>query len=175
MKDKTNGKFIRIISPVTLAVVIALDIGVIAYAVHAVKTLAMRVNTMNIIFAVFVIFAFAVAFLTTRETVKHGVIFRDDEMEFTGMDNDNIFKFEDIVSVAYVKDEKPSFVKNFIDRQSRIVLTYPENKVVTVDIGITTKNKLKEIEKEIEQRLKKSDKIENKSEDNYSDDIQGED
>lgn len=159
MKVKANEKFIKIISPVTLAVVIALDLGVIAYAVHAIKTLAMRVNAMNIIFTVLVVFAFAIAFLTTRETVKHGVIFRDDEMEFTGMDNDNIFKFEDIVSVAYVKDEKPSFIKNFIDRQSRIILTYPENKVVTVDIGITTKNKLKEIEEEINKRIESAKKV----------------
>lgn len=169
MKEKIDGKFIRIISPVTLAVVIALDLGVIAYAIHAIKTLAMRVNTINIIFTVIVVFAFAIAFLTTRETVKHGVIFRDDEMEFTGMDNDNVFKFKDIVSVAYVKDEKPSFVKNFIDRQSRIVLTYPENKVITVDIGITTKNKLKEIEKEIDERMKNAEKIESETEVQNSD------
>lgn len=159
MKEKIDGKFIRIISPVTLAVVIALDLGVIAYTVYAFRNLAYRVTTLNIIFAVFVVFAVVVAVLTTKETIKHGVIFRDDEMEFTGMDNDNIFKFEDIVSVAYVKDEKPSFVKNFIDRQSRIVLTYPDNKVITVDIGITTKNKLKEIEEEINKRIESTKKV----------------
>lgn len=149
MKDK----FIRIISPLTLAVVIVLDIGVIAYSIFAIRNLVHRINVINAVFALCIILAIVVAVLTTRETVKHGVIFREDEMEFTGMDNDNIFRYEDIESVAYVKDEKPSFVKNFIDRQSRIVLTFKENKVVTVDIGITTKNKLKEIEKEINQRL----------------------
>lgn len=154
-------KFIRVISPITLAVVIILDIGVIAYAIYAIRNLALRVNTLSVIFAVLIVVAFVIAILTTRETVKHGVIFRDGEMEFTGMDNDSVFKFEDIVSVAYVKDEKPSFVKNFIDRQSRIVLTMKENKVVTVDIGITTKNKLKEIEKEIEFRMNNVSKSEN--------------
>lgn len=149
MKDK----FIRIISPLALAVVIVLDIGVIAYGVFAIKNLTQRVSTLSIIFALCIVLAVVVAVLTTRETVRNGVIFREDEMEFTGMDNDNVFKYEDIESVAYVKDEKPSFVKNFIDRQSRIVLTFKENKVVTVDIGITTKNKLKQIEKEINQRL----------------------
>lgn len=151
MKDK----FIRIISPLALAVVIVLDIGVIAYGVFAIKNLTQRVSTLSIIFALCIVLAVVVAILTTRETVKNGVIFREDEMEFTGMDNDNIFRYEDIESVAYVKDEKPSFVKNFIDRQSRIVLTFKENKVVTVDIGITTKNKLKQIESEITQRLNK--------------------
>lgn len=153
MKDK----FIRIISPLALAVVIVLDIGVIAYGVFAIKNLTQRVSTLSIIFALCIVLAVVVAILTTRETVKNGVIFREDEMEFTGMDNDNIFRYEDIESVAYVKDEKPSFVKNFIDRQSRIVLTFKENKVVTVDIGITTKNKLKQIENEITQRLNKKE------------------
>lgn len=146
-------KFVRIISPFTLAIVIILDIGVIAYAVYAIKNLVLRINTLNIIFAVLIVFAFVVAILTTKETVKHGIIFRDENMEFTGMDKDSVFCFEDIDSVAYVKDEKPSFVKNFVDRQSRIVFTLKDKSVVTVDIGITTKNKLKEIEKEIELRL----------------------
>lgn len=149
-----KNKFIRIISPIALAVVIVLDIGVIAYGVFAVKNLMQRVTTLSIIFALCIILAVVVAVLTTRETVRNGVIFRENEMEFTGLDNDNIFKYEDIKNIAYVKDEKPSFVKNFIDRQSRIVLTFQDDKVVTVDIGITTKNKLKEIEKEITDRIK---------------------
>lgn len=150
MKDK----FIRIISPIALAVVIVLDIGVIAYGVFAVKNLMQRVTTLSIIFALCIILAVVVAVLTTRETVRNGVIFRENEMEFTGLDSDNIFKYEDIKNIAYVKDEKPSFVKNFIDRQSRIVLTFQDDRVITVDIGITTKNKLKEIEKEITDRIK---------------------
>lgn len=149
-----KNKFIRIISPIALAVVIVLDIGVIAYGVFAVKNLMQRVTTLSIIFALCIILAVVVAVLTTRETVRNGVIFRENEMEFTGLDNDNIFKYEDIKNIAYVKDEKPSFVKNFIDRQSRIVLTFQDDKVITVDIGITTKNKLKEIEKEITDRIK---------------------
>lgn len=147
-------KFIRIISPATLLVVIALDLGVIGYGVFAIRNLAHLVNAKSIIFALCIIFAVVVAVLTTIETVKHGVIFRENELEFTGLDSDNIFEYDKIVNLACVKDEKASFVKNFIDRQSRLVFTMDNNEVTTIDIGITTKNKLNEIEKEIRSRMK---------------------
>ena len=46
-----------------------------------------------------------------------------------------------------------SFVKNFIDRQSKVILTLKDERVVTVDVGLTTKNGLAAIEKEINERI----------------------
>ena len=152
MKDK----FIRILSPIQIFVVGLLDIAVIGYAIFAVKTLAKRQATSIIFFAACVVLAFIVAVLVTKEIVSHGVKFHDDELEFTGIDNDNIFAYEDIVKVETEKDEKASLVKNFVDRQSKIIFTLKDERVVTVYIGITTKSTLKKVSDEIISRLPQS-------------------
>ncbi|HIY33841.1 MAG TPA: hypothetical protein IAA24_01770 [Candidatus Eubacterium faecigallinarum] len=152
MKDK----FIRILSPIQIFVVGLLDIAVIGYAIFAVKTLAKRQATSVIFFAACVVLAFIVAVLVTKEIVSHGVKFHDDELEFTGIDNDNIFAYEDIVKVETEKDEKASLVKNFVDRQSKIIFTLKDERVVTVYIGITTKSTLKKVSDEIISRLPQS-------------------
>lgn len=167
MKDK----FIRILSPIQIFVVGLLDIAVIGYAIFAVKTLAKRQATSVIFFAACVVLAFIVAVLVTKEIVSHGVKFHDDELEFTGIDNDNIFAYEDIVKVETEKDEKASLVKNFVDRQSKIIFTLKDERVVTVYIGITTKSTLKKVSDEIISRLPQSARNEISA---SSDDTQGE-
>lgn len=149
MKDK----FIRIISPIQLIVVGILDIAVIGYIIFAVKKLIQRPRAVIIFFAACVVVALIIAVLVTKEIITHGVKFHDDEMEFTGLDSDNLFAYEDIVKVETEKDEKPSFVKNFIDRQSKVILTLKDERVVTIDIGITTKDTLKNISDEICARI----------------------
>ncbi|MCH5320359.1 MAG: hypothetical protein J1E36_01250 [Eubacterium sp.] len=142
-------KFMRILSPIQLAIVGILDIAVIGYTIFAIKKLIQNPRSTVIFFAACVVVALIVAVLVTKEVVSHGVIFHDDEMEFTGLDSDNIFAYENIVKVETQKDDKPSFVKNYIDRQSKIILTLKDDKVVTIDIGITTKGTLKKISDEI--------------------------
>ncbi len=142
-------KFMRILSPIQLIVVGILDIAVIGYAVFAIKKLIQNQRSTTIFFAACVVAALIIAVLVTKEVVSHGVIFHDDEMEFTGLDTDNIFSYEDIVNVETQKDDKPSFVKNFVDRQSRIILTLKDERVVTIDIGLTTKGTLKNVSDEI--------------------------
>lgn len=142
-------KFMRILSPIQLIVVGILDIAVIGYAVFAIKKLIQNQRSITIFFAACVVAALIVAVLVTKEVVSHGVIFHDDEMEFTGLDTDNIFPYEEIVKVETRKDDKPSFVKNFIDRQSRIILTLKDDRVATIDIGLTTKGTLKKVSDEI--------------------------
>lgn len=146
-------KFIRIISPIQLLIVGILDIAVIGYTIFAIKKIVQNPRTSIIFFAACVVVALIIAILVTKEIVKHGVILHDDELEFTGLDTDNIFAYEDIVKVETEKDEKPSFVKNFIDRQSKVILTLKDERVVTIDIGITTKNTLKKVSDEIQSRI----------------------
>ena len=146
-------KFMRILSPIQLTIVGILDIAVIGYTIFAIKKLIQNPRSTVIFFAACVVVALIVAVLVTKEVVSHGVIFHDDEMEFTGLDSDNIFAYENIVKVETQKDDKPSFVKNYIDRQSKIILTLKDDKVVTIDIGITTKGILKKISDEICSRI----------------------
>ena len=149
MKDK----FLRILSPITLAVVAILDAAVIGYGIYAIKRLIAVQNTTIIIFALCDLAALIIAVLVTKEVLSNGVKFYSDEMEFTGIDKDSIFAYADIEKVETEKDTKPSFVKNFIDRQSKVILTLKDERVVTVDVGLTTKNGLAAIEKEINERI----------------------
>ena len=149
MKDK----FLRILSPITLAVVAILDAAVIGYGIYAIKRLIAVQNTTIIIFALCDLAALIIAVLVTKEVLSNGVKCYSDEMEFTGLDKDSIFAYADIEKVETEKDTKPSFVKNFIDRQSKVILTLKDERVVTVDVGLTTKNGLAAIEKEINERI----------------------
>lgn len=149
MKDK----FLRILSPITLAVVAILDAAVIGYGIYAIKRLIAVQNATIIIFAVCDLAALIIAALVTKEVLSNGVKFYGDEMEFTGLDNDSIFAYADIEKVETEKDTKPSFVKNFVDRQSKVILTLKDERVVTIDVGLTTKNGLKKIEDEINNRI----------------------
>jgi uncharacterized protein YacL len=144
-----KSKFVKILSPIQIIVVILLDIAVLAYTVFAIRELIKRPRAAVIFFAAGVVVALIIAVLVTKEIFSNGVYFHDDEMEFTGLDGENIFAYEDIAKVETKKDEKPSFVKNFIDRQSQIILTLKDERTVEIDIGITTKNTLKKISDEI--------------------------
>lgn len=148
-----KNKFLRILSPITLVVVAILDAAVIGYGIYAIKRLIAVQNATIIIFAVCDLAALIIAALVTKEVLSNGVKFYGDEMEFTGLDNDSIFAYADIEKVETEKDTKPSFVKNFVDRQSKVILTLKDERVVTIDVGLTTKNGLKKIEDEINSRI----------------------
>lgn len=148
-----KNKFLRILSPITLVVVAILDTAVIGYGIYAIKRLIAVQNATIIIFAVCDLAALIIAALVTKEVLSNGVKFYGDEMEFTGLDNDSIFAYADIEKVETEKDTKPSFVKNFVDRQSKVILTLKDERVVTIDVGLTTKNGLAAIEKEINERI----------------------
>ena len=148
-----KNKFLRILSPITLVVVAILDAAVIGYGIYAIKRLIAVQNATIIIFAVCDLAALIIAALVTKEVLSNGVKFYGDEMEFTGLDNDSIFAYADIEKVETEKDTKPSFVKNFVDRQSKVILTLKDERVVTIDVGLTTKNGLKKIEDEINERI----------------------
>lgn len=148
MKDK----FIRVLSPITAAVILLLDVSVVAYGIFAVKKVIELRSAAAIFFAAVEVAAIIIAVLVTRETLRNGVVFREDEFEFTGLDDNNIFDYNDIENVESYKDTTPSLVKNFIDRHSVLTLTLKEDKVVTIDIGLSRKYTLDLIYKEICQR-----------------------
>lgn len=147
-----KSKFIRTLSPILFSVIAILDIAVLCYGVFAVKKLTEMRTGPTIFFAAIEVVAIIVAVLVTKEIFGNGVVFRDDEFEFTGLDENNLFDYDQIIGIETKKDDKASLVKNFVDRQSMIILTLKDEKVVTVNIGLTTKNTLEKIEKELRKR-----------------------
>lgn len=146
-------KFLRILSPITLIVVAVLDLACIGYGIFAITKLIDYPSANAIIFFACDIVALIIAALVTKETLSNGIKFYDDELEFTIIDSNNIFAYEDIVSVETKKDTKASFTKNFIDRQSQIILTLKDDKIITIDIGLTTKGTLEKAAEEIRSRI----------------------
>lgn len=146
-------KFIRLLSPVRIGVVALLDAFALGYGIFAVKKLIENPRASVIFFAVCDVAAIILAALVTKEVLSNGVKFYDDELEFNGLDNDNVFAYDDIEGVETVKDTKASLVKNFTDRQSKVILTLKDGRVVTVDIGLTTKKGLNAVEEEINNRI----------------------
>ncbi len=146
-------KFLRILSPITLVVVAVLDLACIGYGIFAITKLIDYPSANAIIFFACDIVALVIAALVTKETLSNGIKFYDDELEFTAIDNNNIFAYEDIASVETQKDTKASFTKNFIDRQSQLILTLKDDKIITIDIGLTTKGTLEKAAEEIRSRI----------------------
>ncbi len=149
-----KNKFYRIISPLTFIIVLLLDIAVVAYAVFAVKKLIQNVSVYSVIFAIIDLFAIVVAVLVTKYIVSQGIVFGEESFEFTALDENNVFKYSDIENIKISKDTKASFKKNFIDRQSNIIIEQKDGKVTTVGIGVTSMKKLKKIEEEILSHIK---------------------
>lgn len=146
-------RFVRIISPITLAVVLILDAATIGYAIFAVKKIINYPSASVIIFAACDLVALIIAVLVTKQILSNGIKLYDDEVEFTGLDEGNIFAYDDIISVETEKDTKASFVKNFNDRQSKIILNLKGDKTVTIDIGLTGKATLEKAAEEIRNHL----------------------
>ena len=91
-----KNKFYRIISPVTFLVVLVLDISVIAYAVFAVKKLLENLSVYSVIFAIIDLFAIVVGALVSKYVISQGIVFNETSFEFTALDENNIFNYDDI-------------------------------------------------------------------------------
>ena len=135
-----KNKLYRIISPVTLLVVLALDAATVAYAVFAVKKLIQNVSVYSVLFAIIDLFAIVVAVLVSKYVVSQGIVFGDETFEFTAHDENNVFNYDDVENIKIHKDTK-------------VIITLKNGGVVTVDIGLTSMKKLKKIENEINSHL----------------------
>ncbi|MBR3148626.1 MAG: hypothetical protein IKF64_00495 [Eubacterium sp.] len=151
MKDK----FIRVISPVALPVILIFDAAVIYYLYIAIIKVMADDSVFAAIFLFVQVAAVVFAVLTTREVLRHGVKFTENYIEFTALDSDNKVKYEEIDRVAVQRDTKASFTKNFVNRYSSLVFYLNDDTVLTVELGITTGRKLTQIENEINERIAK--------------------
>lgn len=98
------------------------------------------------------IFALIVAIKVTINQFKTGIEFNDDKCVFNALDSDNEFAYKDIVKIDIRKDDKASFIKNFIDRYGCISLTMVDGRIHTITLGLIPRKKLVEIKKQIEMR-----------------------
>lgn len=147
-------KFIRILSPITIAVVMLLDAFTVGYSIYSINKVIESLNAISICFAVMMLIVVVVACFVTKEVFSNGVMFKETEVEFIGLDKDNLFSYQDIEKIEFQRDDKASFKKNFNDRHSILIFHLNDERVATIDLGLTTKKTLIKIVDELKNRTK---------------------
>lgn len=156
-----NDKFIRLLSPISLAVYGILDLAVLGFGIFAIKKATVMLNTWVIIFIAIEIFAIIIAIIGTKELLSNGVKFSDDEAEFTGVDDNNIVAYDDIITIEAYRDTAVSFTKNFDMRHSLLIFTLKDEsgeKTNTIDIGLVNNGALNKVLNEFKKHID-ADKI----------------
>ena len=148
-----DKKLIRILSPITLGVFALLDVAVIYFGIIAVSKISKAVTPITVFFAAFEIAAIIIAVIVNKEILSNGISFLDDEMEFTGVDENNIITYEKVKSVRIFKDNSVSLVKNFNDRHTVIHFVFTDDDTLSIDIGITTDKLVKTVSDELSARI----------------------
>ena len=147
-----NKRFIRTASPLGIAGIICFDVLSLAAASLSVKLLIDKASFYTVSFAVIMAVDIVSAALATRYVLKSGVMLYSDRIEFTRHDSEKYY-FRDIESVQTYKDAKASLKKRFVERYSSIILHLKDGTTATVELGYTTKRKLKMIEAAIREAI----------------------
>ncbi|MBD8930479.1 MAG: hypothetical protein EGQ78_08940 [Clostridiales bacterium] len=149
MKDK----FIRCVSPIEVIISFVVEASGIGFLVYAIKELKGRTDFYAAIFYIVTVFAIVLGFFMIKQAFSQGVIFYSDNLEFTDIDNANIFEYKKIKSVDSYKDTKVSFKKKVVERFSLIIIELDDGTSVTITLGYTTKRTLNKIVNEIKSRI----------------------
>ena len=149
MKDK----FIRCVSPIEVIISFVVEASGIGFLVYAIKELKGRADFYAVIFYIVTVFAIVLGFFMIKQAFSQGVIFYSDRLEFTDIDNANIFEYKKIKSVDSYKDTKVSFKKKVVERFSLIIIELDDGTSVTITLGYTTKRTLNKIVNEIKSRI----------------------
>lgn len=150
MKDK----FIRCVSPIEVIISFVVEASGIGFLVYAIKELKGRTDFYAAVFYIVTVFAIVLGFFMIKQAFSQGVIFYSDNLEFTDIDNANIFEYKKIKSVDSYKDTKVSFKKKVVERFSLIIIELDDGTSVTITLGYTTKRTLNKIVNEIKSRIR---------------------
>lgn len=149
MKDK----FIRCVSPIEVIISFVVEASGIGFLVYAIKELKGRTDFYAAVFYIVTVFAIVLGFFMIKQAFSQGVIFYSDNLEFTDIDNANVFEYKKIKSVDSYKDTKVSFKKKVVERFSLIIIKLDDGTSVTITLGYTTKRTLNKIVNEIKSRI----------------------
>lgn len=150
MKDK----FIRCVSPIEVIISFVVEASGIGFLVYAIKELKGRTDFYAAVFYIVTVFAIVLGFFMIKQAFSQGVIFYSDNLEFTDIDNANIFEYKKIKNVDSYKDTKVSFKKKVVERFSLIIIELDDGTSVTITLGYTTKRTLNKIVNEIKSRIR---------------------
>ena len=148
-----KNKFTRCVSPIEVIISFVVEASGIGFLVYAIKELKGRTDFYAAVFYIVTVFAIVLGFFMIKQAFSQGVIFYSDNLEFTDIDNANIFEYKKIKSVDSYKDTKVSFKKKVVERFSLIIIELDDGTSVTITLGYTTKRTLNKIVNEIKSRI----------------------
>lgn len=148
-----KNKFIRCVSPIEVIISFVVEASGIGFLVYAIKELKGRTDFYAAVFYIVTVFAIVLGFFMIKQAFSQGVIFYSDNLEFTDIDNANVFEYKKIKSVDSYKDTKVSFKKKVVERFSLIIIELDDGTSVTITLGYTTKRTLNKIVNEIKSRI----------------------
>ena len=147
-----ENKFIRVNTPLYLIATAVFDLAALAFCIIAVYNVAKERTFMNIVFMLICLTVQVVMCIVTLTVAKKGAKFTADRVEFTWLDDNNIFSYEEIEKVEIHRDTEASLKKNLVDRYTSIILYLKDGTVATVEVGLTGKRTIQKIEDEIKKR-----------------------
>lgn len=147
-------KFINTASMLTFLVIALLDCGVAFFFIFAMKEIIKGERTgVAALFTVMMLFALFIAIKVTLDQCKTGVEFHTTQCIFNNLDSDNSFPYSEIKKVETEKDEKVSFIKNFIDRSALLKITTKNGRVHIINLGTLSRRRLERLRRQIELRI----------------------
>lgn len=132
--------------------ILVLDAATLFLLYSAIKQLSKGFNGYSFAFLLIDLLVLVCVVITTVKTLKNGVIFKENELEFTALDENNVLEYKNIKKAESHKDTKVSFKKKFTDRYSSLIIYLNDDTVLTVELGFTSKKKLKRLVDEINKR-----------------------
>ena len=147
-----KNKFIRVLQPLSVLFLVLLDAASVLLLIPAIKRITDSLSFYSAAFLLIDLVVFVSALMSTLQSLKNGIVFSETSLVFTALDSNNVYKYTDIEKAEGVKDSKASFKKNFVDRYSSVILYLKDGSVATIELGFTTKKKLRQIISEIEKR-----------------------
>lgn len=148
-----ENKFINIIPPAQTAILILLDSSAIGLTGFCCYRLLHILDFYGIAGIVISLILLVIGALTTKTLFQTGIYFKENEIEFTGLDEHNCFAYSDIQKFSLHKDTEASLKKNIIERYTSLILFLKDGTVVTLELGYTTQRKSMQIQTEITARL----------------------
>lgn len=133
---------------------LVLDLAAIALLTIAISRIIYKLSFYSISFLLIDLIVFVTAVISTVQSLKSGVKFSENSLEFTGLDKDNVYDYSTIQKAEAVKDTSASLKKGFVERYSSIVLHLNDGTVAVIELGYTSKKKLKLILDEIKKRCR---------------------
>lgn len=144
----------KIISPIHVLISIIFDAASIWVTSISIISIKSGATFYNIVFLIISVFAIILAIFYTKEIFSNGILFYDDRLEFTSLDENNIIKYNEINSIETFKDTKASLKKNLYERRSLLIFNLKDGNIQTIDLGLTSKKTLSKIENKINEKLK---------------------